>query len=110
MGLLDSSDDQIKETPAYKRAVEAVDLLGTEVADFKKEGGAESRLQYLSDAILRLFRACDKGAAEHPNLKEWQSMRDEGMDVAKAACEKFPGHAKLGKLQQFVDDPDKRHP
>jgi hypothetical protein len=98
MGLLDVSDDDVKNHKLYGQAHEAKANIEKALEQFKANGATESRVYDVAKALKQQMKTIEKAMREFPDFAEFNTLRDYGVEVAKALVGKFPENSTLSNF------------
>jgi len=100
MGLLDSSDDEVKTHVKYKNVLTAIKGMEGAFDRYKEAGGNDKAGTSLAMAVVNVFKKMKEGRAQFASFKGWDDLAKDANELATALKEKHPDDRYV---KQFAD-------
>ena len=102
MGLLDSSDEEVKNHLTYKNTLVAIKGLESATENYKKGGGGDNDATSLARAVAKVFKKVQEGRDQFPSFGEWDGMTTDAKELAGALKAKHPDDRYVKELDQYL--------
>ncbi len=90
MGLLDSSDEEVKNHAKYKNVNTAIKGMEDAMGRYKEGGGGDQQATSLAMAVERVFKKVQEGKDQFPSYAGWDDMTKDATEIGKALQGKHP--------------------
>jgi molybdenum-dependent DNA-binding transcriptional regulator ModE len=100
MGLLDSTDDEVKNHVKYKNVLTAIKGMEGALGRYKEAGGDDKAGTSLAMAVVNVFKKLKEGRAQFGSYKGWDELAKDANELAAALKEKHPEDRYV---KQFAD-------
>ncbi len=102
MGLLDSSDEEVKNNPTYKNVLTAIEGMESAMETYKEGGGGDRQCSALAMKVERVLKYIVAGKEQFPSFGEWDTLAKDAKELAKALQEKHPDDGYVKNLGQYL--------
>ncbi len=102
MGLLDSSDDQVKNQLCYKSAKKYLASLDGELVKYDEAGRDEEAAKSIAMTLKLALIEIHKGKTQFPDFGEWAEMEKVPRELAVELKNKIPDHSTVKDFDKYL--------